>query len=280
MKRLLPVLGAICVCAVSLAADAPDGAVVSRGHYGEIGRRIAALLPRHHILKHRFDDAMSQRAWTNIVTYYDFDHTVFLKGDLELLKRHELTIDDELRAGDVEFGYKVHRLYSERIRERIHFATNLILKGGWDFSKDEFCCIKRKDAPWPETREEAEELWRKRIKNELLAITLVRELEAEDLKKKPGKERDAEREEAEADDFREPELTPERTLLKKYAQYCRTMTEPDAETVLQFYLSAVCRAYDPHTDYLSPMSEEEFEMSMNLKLCGVGAVLSLDDGAL
>ena len=49
---------------------------------------------------------------------------------------------------------------------------------------------------------------------------------------------------------------------------------------MQYYLSAACRAYDPHTDYLSPMSEEDFQMGMNLKLCGVGAVLQMDDGAL
>ena len=279
MKKFLVVLGALSFCVNLFSADEPNASVAARGHYGEIGRRIANLLPRHHILKQKFNDEMSQRAWTNIVTYYDFDHSVFLKSDLDLLQQHEFTIDDELRAGNVEFGYKVHRLYSERIKERIHFATNLILKGEWDFTKDESYGIKRKDAPWPNTREEAEELWRKRIKNELLAIMLVREIEAEDAKKKE-KEGRTEKKEADGDEFKEPELTPERTLLKKYAQYCRTMTSPDAETVLQFYLSAVCRAYDPHTDYLSPMSEEDFEMSMNLKLCGVGAVLSLDDGAL
>ena len=277
MKCLSFVLCALFFCADLFSADVPETAVCSRSHYGEIGRRIVTLLPRHHILKRQFGDEMSQRAWTNIVTYYDFDHTVFLKSDIELLQQHEFTIDDELKAGNVEFGYKVHRLYSARIKERIHFATNLILKGEWDFSKDEFYDIKRKDAPWPETRSEAEELWRKRIKNELLAITLVREIDAESVKTKAKEEKT---EKADGDEFKEPELTPERTLLKKYAQYCRTMTSPDAETVLQFYLSAVCRAYDPHTDYLSPMSEEEFEMSMNLKLCGVGAVLSMDDGAL
>ncbi len=69
-------------------------------------------------------------------------------------------------------------------------------------------------------------------------------------------------------------------LVKKYRQYMTVMTDPDEESVLQHYLSAVCRAYDPHTDYMSPTSKEDFDMEMNLSLCGVGAVLSMDDGAL
>ena len=69
-------------------------------------------------------------------------------------------------------------------------------------------------------------------------------------------------------------------LLKKYRQYHAYLTEPDEEAVLQHYLSAVAMAYDPHSDYLSPASKEDFDMEMNLTLCGVGAVLQMDEGAL
>lgn len=257
-----------------------------RAHYGEVGRRVAAMLPRHHVLKQPFADAVSQRAWTNIVTFYDIDHTIFLRSDIERLSSRMFTIDDELKSGDVSFGYAVHALYSKRLAERIAFATNYIATARWDFTKDESYSIKRKDAPWPETREEAEALWVKRIRNEYLAMTLSRELDAEenaekDKKPADGKTADGKTPEGNsADEFKEPELAVDKTLIKKYLQYYRVMTEPDEENVLQYYLSAVCRAYDPHTDYFSPMSEEDFEMGMNLKLCGVGAVLQMDDGAL
>lgn len=247
-------------------------------HYGRIASRIARMLPGNHILKQAFDDEISRRAWTNIVTYYDFDHSIFLKSDLDALAEHFTTIDDEIRNGDVGFGYKVHSLYIKRLGERIDFATNYISNANWDFSADEMFNFKRKDADWPETREQAEEHWRKRIRNEYLAMKISRELDAQKKDKidsessKPKKNDDEE--------FVQVELTPEKSLLKKYVQYYRVMAEPDEENVLQYYLSAVCRAYDPHTDYLSPMTEEDFEMGMNLKLCGVGATLMLDDGAL
>jgi len=273
--------------------DEPSsGSVQPREYYGRVALRVAGMLQRYHVLQQPLDDEISRRAWTNLVTYYDFDHSVFLKSDLERLSAHELTIDDELKAGDVSFGYDIYRLYCERLRERIDFVTNLLAKAEWDFSTNETYRVKRKDAPWPGTREEAEDHWRRRIKNEVLAQTLSRELDAEKADggdDGPGGEDDGgEGQEAGGEDKPSegedepdgPAPTIEENLVKKYRQYYMSLSEPDEESVLQYYLSAVCRAYDPHTDYMSPMAKDDFDMDMNLTLCGVGAVLSMDDGAL
>ena len=272
-----------------LAAPLLAAAEVSpREYYGHIAVRLGDMLPKFHVLQKRLDDEVSQRAWTNLVTFYDFDHSVFLRTDLDRLAAREKRLDDELRAGDVSFGFDVYNLYIERLRERVDFATNLLARAEWDFATNETYRIKRKDAPWPETTAEAEDHWRRRMKNEVLVSRLVRELDAEEAakkaEKKAAKKADGEKEdggktEGETEEKKEPD-TPEVSLTKKYRQYIVTLAEPDEESVLQNYMSAVCRAYDPHSDYMSPASKEDFDMDMNLTLCGVGAVLSLDDGAL
>ena len=114
-----------------------SAAVVPRNYYGNIARRLGDMLPKFHVLQRRLDDEMSQRAWTNLVTFYDFDHSVFLKSDLDAFAVREKSLDDEIRAGDVSFGFEVYNLYVERLRERIDFATNLLLNAEWDFSVDE-----------------------------------------------------------------------------------------------------------------------------------------------
>ena len=253
------------------------GEVQPRQYYGKIAQRLGAMLPRYHVLQQRMNDEISQRAWTNLVTLYDFDHSVFLKSDLDRLAAHEKTLDDELSSGDVSFGFEVFNLYVERIRERLWFATNLLSRADWDFSTDESYRIKRKDAPWPETREAAEEHWRRRMKNEVLMARLNRELDAAG--KLSSTNAEAKVEPLADAEARSPESV-EASLIKKYRQYAIAITEPDEESVLQHYLSSLAHAYDPHTDYMSPTSKEEFDMDMNLTLCGVGAVLSMDDGAL
>ena len=245
---------AAAVVAGSLSAGA---AVEPRNYYGNIAKRLGNMLPEKHVLQRRLDDEISRRAWTNLVSFYDFDHSVFLKSDLDSLAQREKSLDDEIKAGNVSFGFDVYNLYVKRLGERLDFATNLLAKGEWDFSVDEKYRIKRKDAPWPETVEEAEDHWRRRMKNEVLVMKVNHDL-----------------------DKSTNRLDAAKDLIKKYRQYATVLTEPDEEAVLQHYLSAVCRAYDPHTDYMSPASKEDFDMEMNLTLCGVGAVLSMDDGAL
>ena len=240
-------------------AREPDACrpLVPRDYDGRIALRLTDTLQKAHVLHKRLDDEISRRAWTNLVTFYDFDHSVFLKGDLDALAARERRLDDEIKKGDVSFGYDVYNLYVRRLRERIDFATNLVLTTEWDFTTNETYRIRRKDAPWPATRADAEEHWRKRLKNECLVAKVNHDLD---------KSTNA--------------LNVAADLVKRYRQYAITLTEPDEEAVFQHYMSAIARAYDPHSDYMSPASKEDFDMEMNLTLCGVGAVLSMEDGAL
>ena len=260
-KSMKILLAAAAFCGVACAETAPTLESVDvrpLPHYGRIARKVVGILNRKHILSHPFDDEMSRKAWSNLVTQCDYSHSVFLQSDLDAWEPMQTGIDDALREGDVSFGYEDY-------------------------------LFKRDKAPWPKTTAEAEELWRKRIKNEMLALMLGRELDAEDeangKKKKKGK-KPAEGDGASTNDVAEaaePEKPPKQVLLEKYRHYLQMiLTESDEESVLQRYLGAAMMAYDPHSAYMSPMRKEDFDMEMNLSLFGVGAVLSqsMDDGAL
>jgi carboxyl-terminal processing protease len=257
--------------------------VAPQDYYGRIAQRVGRMLPHAHVLQCPLDDSISQKAWTNLFTQYDHSRIVFLQSDLDRFSHMKTGIDDAIRRGDVSFVYDVHKMFVERYTERIAFVTNLIETTEFDFSKDEDYHWERSKSPWPKTVEEQNELWRKQVKNEYLLITLGRELakerEAEEAKKKSKKKNDAKKDDAE--ETKEPELSPKELLLKRYKMYHAVRTEADEEAVLQRYLSAVAQSYDPHSDYMSPMRKEDFDMDMNLSLCGVGAVLRMeDDGSL
>ena len=290
----------------SLAVSAACGKDLQpQPYYGNVARRTLQMLQNYHVQQRQMDNAgmddeISRRAWTNLITHFDFTHSVFLQSDLDRFAPMQTRIDDALVSGDVSFAFEVYKVFAERYAERIAFATNLLEKGEFDFSVKEYYDWIRKDAPWPKTLEERDDLWRKRIKNELLAQTIGRELDAEKAKldeekaakkaagkpkaDKDGKADDAkdkEKKDSDEESPKEPELTPKQNLLKRYQRYAQAVfTETDEESILQRYLSAVAQAYDPHSDYMPPTSKEEFDMTMNLTLCGVGAVLQMDEGAL
>ena len=74
-------------------------------------------------------------------------------------------------------------------------------------------------------------------------------------------------------------LSPEEFILERYKQFKLTMDSFDEEMLLQRYLSAFSHVYDPHSDYMSPSSSEDFDINMKLSLVGIGAVLRPEDGA-
>ena len=47
---------------------------------------------------------------------------------------------------------------------------------------------------------------------------------------------------------------------------------------MEYYLTAITQSFDPHSDYMSPETLENFEIMMRLKLEGIGAALRADDG--
>jgi carboxyl-terminal processing protease len=277
--------------AIGTAVMAQTNAAVElhpQPYYGKVAQEVVKRLERKHVLRRRFDDEMSRRAWTNLVSNYDFNRMVFLKSDMDAFAFMEDRIDDAIAKGDVSFVYTMHKVFLKRIQARVDYVTNLLVNAEFDFTVNEDYSWKRKDAAWPTTVEEQNELWRKRIKNEMLSIVLGRQLDKEELDKEEAekakkgvKDKDKKDEKKEdEDDFKEPELTPKENLLKRYRQYVQVLTEPDEEAVFQRYMSAICQAYDPHSDYMTPTRKEDFDMDMSLSLCGVGAVLSMDDGAL
>ena len=317
MKKLVLLTALAVTASLVVAEDAPSLAnaenLAPQAHYAGIARRVANMLPAYHVTQQTLDEVISPRAWTNLVTMYDFNHAVFLKGDLDRFEPLKTTLGDALRKGDLSFAYDLHKVFVRRLDECVTYVTNMLETTEFDFSVDETCMFNRKDEAWPETVEERNDLWRRRIKNELLAQIVSRELDEEEdaeaertgKKKKDrrkGKNKakapSAEEKPATTNDVaaaegtnttatveapEKPEPTPKENLLNKYRHYLAwVVTEMDEEKVMERYLLAVAMAYDPHSAYMAPLSKEDFDTEMNLSLMGVGAVLSqsLDDGAL
>ena len=198
-------------------------------------------------------------------------------------------IDDAVKAGDVSFPFEVYRVFRARLEERYAYVTNL-LESSFSFNEDESYTWKRKDVPWPATQAEQDELWRKRVKNEVLAQLIGRELDQAAATNTAAAATNqiaavtngapAAAAAGGAATNTPPVLTPQENVAKRYKQFLIVIQDMDEEAILQRYLSAVAMAYDPHSDYMSPMRKEDFDIDMNLSLCGVGAVLQMDDGAL
>ena len=275
-------VGVLLATVAAEAAAAP--ALAPLPHYDEIARRVASRFPRKHLSRQPLDDEVSQRTWTNYIASLDFDRVYFRASDIREFASARTTLDDSLKDGGLDFPYRVFEVFKQRLQDRYDYVCALLDKG-FDLELDEAYIWKRKDAPWAESEDAWNDLWRKRIKNEYLRQVVARELReeaAEEAAEEDGAGEDdaTPREEEEDADEEEAEvLTPEESIRKRYRQVLTIMTDSDEEWVLQRYLSAVAHAYDPHSDYMSPSSLADFNIEMQLSLVGIGALLRSEDGA-
>ncbi|MFT5474446.1 MAG: carboxyl-terminal processing protease [Kiritimatiellia bacterium] len=75
------------------------------------------------------------------------------------------------------------------------------------------------------------------------------------------------------------EKTIEENIIGRYQRFSKSVDDIETQWVLDQYLTAFCRAFDPHCDYMSPAAAEEFNIAISLSLVGIGAVLTLNGGA-
>ncbi len=212
---------------------------------------VVNLLKKRHLSRRDLDDEISQRFMLTYLKMLDPGKMYFYQSDIDEFMQQKLQLDDLVRRGDIGFGHKVYQRFLQRVDERLKVADEL-LGAEHDFTIDEEIMRNREDADYPKTPEEARELWRKRVKYDLLVLRTD--------KKKPLQGKAA-----------------MEKLEKRYASRARRRHQYDNDDLLEIYLTAMTSSYDPHTTYMSPSTQENFDIIMSLELDGIGASLQSDD---
>jgi carboxyl-terminal processing protease len=162
----------------------------------------------------------------------------------------------------------IYRVFEKRVEARVAQTTKLLNGAEFDFSRNESVMLSRKNAPWPRNEKVAADLWNLQIKEAVLAEVLRREtltkLAKEQGKADPGKE----------------DRCPKDKIALRYKRFLASVKDVDDDEVANYFLSAVARAYDPHTDYMSFREMNRFKDGMKNELIGIGALLQAEeDGA-
>lgn len=212
---------------------------------------VVELLKRHHYNKPPLNDERSVKIYQGYLKLLDPARSYFTAGDIAEFDQWRTRFDDLLKNGDLEPGFAIYKRHLERLQGRLQFALNMLDNGvgNIDFSVDESLLIDRENAPWAKDLGELDELWRKRVKDEVLRLKIA------------GKEPKA----------------IEELLTKRYKSQLARLQQTRGEDIFQAYINAFAMSYDPHTTYLSPDNAENFDINMSLSLEGIGAVLQSDN---
>lgn len=270
MKRLrisgvLALLLAVSVLCLSTCADPGTPSTRDRS----IAVTVATLLPRDHLSRHPLDNQISQRTLKSFLKSLDPMKVYFYQSDVDAFVQKQNDLDDMVKRGDLSFGYTVFQTFLERIDERLKLVDEF-LAAQHDFTIDEEMVTDHDTARYANTPDEIREKWRKRIKYDLLV------LKAEAVNGKNDKPSDDKAGEEEPKEYNHQEAVAK--LSRRYHNFAKRMHQTGSDELLEMYLTAMTTSYDPHTNYMSPSTLENFDIQMRLNLEGIGAELQSEDG--
>ncbi len=236
-----------------LASPACAYELAKKPDYSKISKVVVRLLEEEHFSGRYMDNELSADFLQTYLEELDPNRLIFLQSDIdEFRNRYGDKLDDMLPEGDFRAAQDIYTVYRQRWQERIE-KINDLLDREWTFDSERTVKPNRDEAEWPATYEEAEDLWARRIEGELLQLTL-----------------------AEAVD----EDPPAKILRERYENLFEAVEETDQWEVSAMFLSTLSHTFDPHSEFLSDSMLKNFEITMELQLEGIGAMLrDVDDYA-
>lgn len=230
------------------ASILPPGALAPSDDQRAIARKIGRILEQTHYSREVIDDNFSRQVFQRYLEFLDPEHAYFLASDVQEFSVYKDKFDDMIHTGDVDPGYLIFDRFKQRNRERMQFAINL-LKTEPDWNTTTTYDFDRDHAAWPATEAEMDQLWKKRVMNDALALLLAGKTwpQAADI------------------------------LRKRYQTVIQRVDQIKSEDVFEDLMNAYARVYDPHTSYFSPLNSEEYRIQMSLNYEGIGASLQLVD---
>ncbi|MCX6865589.1 MAG: S41 family peptidase [Verrucomicrobia bacterium] len=238
--------------------------------FNEVGRQMAIMLQNSHFARLPFNEELSRRFLEDYLKDLDFQRLYFTQQDVDKFTRdygdnlHTLLLQGKFMSAASD----IYRVFEQRVEARVAQTTKLLNAAEFDFTANESVMMSRKNAVWPKTEKIAVDLWRLQIKEAVLAEVLRRELLTK-LAKEQGKT-----------DPGSEDRSPKDKVLLRYKRFLSSVKDVDEEEIANYFLSAVARAYDPHTDYMSFREMNRFKDGMKNELVGIGALLQAEeDGA-
>jgi len=139
--------------------------------------------------------------------------------------------------GNIDAAYHMFNVYETRTEARINWIFDE-LKKDYDLTVNDYYTLDRNKSPWPESVAASDELWRKRLKFEIIAEMLNKKtvVEAREI------------------------------VRKRYERMLKNVGDIEGADLAEIFLSTITRLYDPHSSYFNADTYEDFGISMKLEL--------------
>ncbi|MDR3627706.1 MAG: carboxy terminal-processing peptidase [Ignavibacteriaceae bacterium] len=209
---------------------------------------ISTILQRYHYRKFKLNDSLSGVIYNRYLKTMDDNRSYFYASDIAGFDKFKYQLDDDIKSGNLNEPFQMFNVFRNRMNERINFAER-ILEKGFDFNGNDVLQFDREKASWAKDSIELNDIWYKKTKNDALNLMLA------------GKK---------WDDVKS-------TLKKRYENLRKSLLQYSNEDVFQLFENSFTESLDPHTNYMSPQTSDNFKIDMSRSVEGIGAQLQTED---
>lgn len=212
---------------------------------------VVQLLSRSHYRKLPLDQKSMEKVFDRYLERLDPNRSFFLYSDIKEFEPYRNKLGDSLRSGDLNPAFAIFNRYRERAEERSRYMLKQLKAGikNLNLNSNEELVIERKDKPWLTSKGAQQQLWQQQLQDSVLSLKLNNKTNDEIVTQ----------------------------LQRRNTNLLRRLHQSKSEDAFQTYINAFAGIYDPHTQYFSPQTAENFDINMSLSLEGIGAVLSAED---
>ncbi|MDE2234104.1 MAG: carboxy terminal-processing peptidase [Gammaproteobacteria bacterium] len=209
-----------------------------------VDEAIAGILTRYHYGNQPPANELSKQVFTHYLENLDPNRSYFLQSDIDGFAHYEKDLVGAIQAGNLKPAFAIYNVYQQRVQQRIQYALRL-LNHEPDFNVNEDYVYDRSKLPWASSVAELDEIWRKRVKNDVIGLLLA------------GKS-----------------WKQAATILhKRYENFDYRAHQVAPEDVFNLFMNSYTLTLDPHSNYFSPSESQQFQIQMSLKFQGIGASL-------
>lgn len=234
---------------LAAAKDIPVDELEPTRNHRQTALIINKVIDKYHYRSLALDDDLSKEILSRYIESLDPNKSFFTQKDIEEFQKFEHGFDEAIASARLEPAFQIFKRFRKRVEQRIDLALSLLEQNRFDFTIDEHYRFDREDADWVKDEAGIRNLWRMRVKNDILALRMA--------------------------DKEEGKITE--TLEKRYRNIARRTRQFDGDDVFQTFINSYTLSVEPHTAYMSPERSENFDISMRLSLQGIGAVLRSDN---
>lgn len=230
------------------------------------------------------------------IASFDYGRMYFTRPEVDdFIFRFGDAMEESLKKGNLYAAFEVYNSFKAKAEARTEWAFDR-LEQDFDFTVDETFTPDRREAEWPATPEEADALWLRRLKYELLNEMLSLAAEDKDKSDASLTPNNPDVMDPYSDDEEEFDPTKLLRLVEDEAFYAETLDAArekirrrfernlnhtvarEAPEVQESFINAMTQLFDPHSTFLSSDTLESFNSSVQNSFVGIGALLEDDDG--